>query len=179
MVLLVVALLALCAVSGVAGAVAVRRIGRRADADAPPGDEVGLVRVRALVGTGHEQLLIGLARELHLPNRAEDVPYGGLYLDSNPPLGLVVRTSSVLGRGLVAPLSVRAGHGATELTYGIVRLPDDETLHATVLDFEVQLISALRRLSPSATIRLAGTALRDLDRAMWRESAAEQRAPRR
>ena len=159
--------------------VAVRRIGRGVDADAPPGDEVGLVRVRAEVGTGFEQLLIGLTRELHLPNRPEDVPYGGLYVESNPPLGLIVRTSSAIDRGLVAPLSVRAGHGATELTYRIVRLPQDESLHATVLDFEVQLIAALRRLSPSATIRLAGTALRDLGRATWRESAAEQRAPRR
>jgi hypothetical protein len=45
-----------------------------------------------------------------------------------------------------------------------VRLPGDESVHAAVLQFELLLIEAIRRVDANADVRLVGRALRDLDR---------------
>ena len=59
---------------------------------------------------------------------------------------------------------VERGRSLTHVDYSILRLPGDDSLHAAVLQFELLLIEAVRRLDPNADVRLVGRALRDLDR---------------
>ncbi|MFD1722031.1 hypothetical protein ACFSBI_10755 [Amnibacterium endophyticum] len=178
MVFLLSALVVLGVLSAVAGLVVVRRVMGGIDEDADPGDEVGLVRLRAQVATGSEQTLVALVRELQVQRGADGVGYGELYVDADAD-GLVVRTMSVLDRGLVAPLTLRPGAHCTDVTYAIVQLPQDEALHQVALQFEARLISALRRIDADSQVRLAGTTMRDLTDGVWAPSAAQERAARR
>lgn len=178
MILLVAALVVLGAISAAAGLLLVQRVMGGIDSDAAPGEEVGLVRLRAQVATGAEQTLVALVRELQVQRGSDGAGYGELYLDPDSD-GVVVRTVSVLDRGLVAPVTLRPGTHCTEVTYAIVQLPQDEGLHAVALGFEAHLIAALRRIDASSEVRLTGTTMRDLGGAVWRTSAAQERAPRR
>jgi hypothetical protein len=133
---------------------------------APPRDEQeqGLLRVTAEIHTGWEQTLIGLIRELALPREAVDVAYGALYLESRSEHRLYVRTRSEIGRGFLGVIDIRPRRGPTQVTYGILRLPGDDKLHARVLDFELDLIAAMRRIDGNANVHLAAEALREFDR---------------
>lgn len=124
----------------------------------------GLLRVNAEVHTGWEQTLLGVTRELQLPLRAQDVGYGAFYLETRSEHRMFVRTRSEIGRGFVGAIDIHPRRGPTDLTYSILRLPGDDRLHAKVLDFELQLISAIRKIDPNANVRLAAEALREFDR---------------
>jgi hypothetical protein len=50
------------------------------------------------------------------------------------------------------------------VAYSILRLPGDDKLHARVLDFELDLIAAMRRIDANANVHLAAEALREFDR---------------
>jgi hypothetical protein len=126
--------------------------------------EQGLVRLTGEVHTGWEQTLIGLIRELRLPRDANDVAYGALYLESRSEHRMHVRTRSEIGRGFLGVIDITPRRGPTQLTYSIRRLPGDDQLHARVLDFELDLISALRRIDANANVHLAAEALREFDR---------------
>jgi hypothetical protein len=160
-------LLTLVAVVGaIAGVVVALRSGAD-DRDAPAlgdGQEEGLLRVSAEIHTGWEQTLVALVRELSLPRGAQDIAYGALYLEPRTEHRLFVRTRSEIGRGFLGAVDIRPGRGSTRVSYAIVRLPGDEQLHARVLDFELGLISAIRRIDRDANVRLAADALRELDR---------------
>jgi hypothetical protein len=155
------------ALVGAALGVLVALRGERAGAvHAPPRDEQeqGLLRVTGEIHTGWEQTLIGLIRELQLPREASDVAYGALYLESRSEHRLYVRTRSEIGRGFLGVIDIRPRRGPTEITYAIVRLPGDDGLHARVLDFELDLIAAMRRIDGNANVHLAAEALREFDR---------------
>lgn len=124
----------------------------------------GTLRVRARVHTGVEQALIGLTRSLALVGSPGDAAYGQMYLRQIGEDALEVGSRSEIGRGFRATILARPGRSATELDYAILRLPGDESLHAAVLQFELLLIEAIRRLDADADVRLVGRALRDLDR---------------
>jgi hypothetical protein len=131
-----------------------------------PGVDVtqGTVRVRAEVHTGVEQALIGIARSLSLVGREGDAAYGQLYLQQIGEGVLAVGSRSEIGRGFRATITAERGRSTTRIQYAILRLPGDEALHAAVLQFELLLIEAVRRVDPHADVRLVGRALRDLDR---------------
>lgn len=126
--------------------------------------EQGLLRVTGQIHTGWEQTLIGLIRELQLPRDPGDVAYGALYLESRTEHRLHVRTRSEIGRGFLGIIDIVPRRGPTEVTYSILRLPGDDQLHARVLDFELDLIAAMRRLDAHANVHLAAEALREFDR---------------
>ncbi|GAA2751715.1 hypothetical protein [Amnibacterium kyonggiense] len=132
----------------------------------------GTVRVRAEVHTGVEQALIGLTRSLALVGSPADAAYGQLFLQQTAVATLTVGSRSEIGRGFRALITAEPGRGATEIRYAILRLPGDETLHAAVLQFELLLIEAIRRLDANADVRLVGRALRDLDRTTGQEGGA-------
>jgi hypothetical protein len=125
----------------------------------------GTVRVRAEVHTGVEQALIGIARGLSLVGRPGDAAYGQMYLQQTDEGVLTVGSRSEIGRGFRASITAQRGRSTTHVLYAILRLPGDEALHTAVLQFELLLIEAIRRLDPHADVRLVGRALRDLDRA--------------
>jgi hypothetical protein len=155
------------AVIGAALGVLVGLRGERAGAvGAPPRDqqEQGLLRVTGEIHTGWEQTLIGLSRELRLPREAGDVAYGALYLESRNEHRLNVRTRSEIGRGFLGVIDISPRRGPTHVAYSILRLPGDDQLHARVLDFELDLIAAMRRIDANANVHLAAEALREFDR---------------
>lgn len=163
--LLLVLLVALAAVGAAVGVVvAVRAGGGGTTALRAPEGEQGLLRISAEVRTGWEQTLVGLIRELRLPRDLEGVAYGALYLEQRSEHRMAVRTRSEIGRGFLGAIDIEPRRGSTAVTYAILRLPGDEDLHARVLDLELDLISALRRIDADASIHLAADALRELGR---------------
>jgi hypothetical protein len=145
----------------VAGALVVRA-GR--SAAGAPDRAAGTLRVRADVHTGVEQALIGITRSLSLVGRPSDAAYGQMWVQQEGDDALLIGSRSELGRGFRAVIRVERGRSLTHLEYSILRLPGDESLHTAVLQFELLLIEAVRRLDPNADVRLVGRALRDLDR---------------
>ena len=165
--LLPLIILTVVAVAGAAIGVAVAlRSGQTGPKDTRLGDQQeGLLRVSAEIHTGWEQTLLGLTRELRLPRTSQDVAYGALYLEPRTEHRVFVRTRSEIGRGFVGAIDIIPRRGApTHVTYAILRLPGDEQLHARVLDFELQLISVVRKIDPRANVRLAADAIREFDR---------------
>lgn len=161
-----IALTVLAVAGATVGVIAALRSGRTGGTGQPRADqEQGLLRVTAEVHTGWEQTLIGLIRELQLPRTAQDLGYGSLYLESSTEHRMFVRTRSEIGRGFLGAIDIVPRRGPTHLTYAILRLPGDEQLQGQVLDFELRLISALRRVDPGVSVRLAADALRAFDRA--------------
>lgn len=155
------------AVVGAAIGVLIALRGERTSAvGGPPRDEQeqGLLRVTGEIHTGWEQTLIGVIRELQLPREAKDVAYGALYLESRSEHRMYVRTRSEIGRGFLGVIDITPRRGPTQLTYSILRLPGDDQLHARVLDFELDLIAAMRRIDGNANVHLAAEALREFDR---------------
>lgn len=128
------------------------------------GGEQGLLRMTAEVHTGWEQTLLGLVRELGLPRGAGELRYGQLYVETRSEQRLLVRSRSEIGRGFIGAVDLEPRRGFTRVTYAILRLPGDETLNAQVLDLELHLIGALRRIDPDVDVQLAGDALRDFNR---------------
>lgn len=124
----------------------------------------GLLRVNAEIHTGWEQTLLGIVRELYLPRSDDAVAYGALYLEPTTEHRMFVRTRSEIGRGFVGAIDIIPRRGPTRLTYAILRLPGDEVLHGRVLDFELHLISAIRKIDTNANVHLAADALREIDR---------------
>jgi hypothetical protein len=124
----------------------------------------GTLRVRADLHTGVEQVLIGISSALSISMEPRDTAYGLLYLQQVGERSLLVGSRSEIGRGFRAAIGVERRRTTTHLTYSILRLPGDESIHATVLRFELLLIEAVRRVDPNADVRLVGRALRDLDR---------------
>ena len=124
----------------------------------------GLLRLTAEVHTGWEQTLLGLIRELGLPRGAGELRYGQLYVETRTEQRLLVRSRSEIGRGFVGAIDLEPRRGLTRVTYAILRLPGDEGLHAQVLDLELHLISALRRIDRDVNVQLAADALRDFNR---------------
>jgi hypothetical protein len=154
------------AVVGAAVGVLVALRSAAAEVGAPPRDEQeqGLLRVTGEIHTGWEQTLIGLIRELRLPRDANDIAYGALYLESRSEHRMFVRTRSEIGRGFLGAIDIVPRRGPTQIAYSILRLPGDEQLHARVLDFELDLIAAMRRVDGNANVHLAAEALREFDR---------------
>ncbi len=124
----------------------------------------GTVRVEAEVHTGLEQTMVGVVRALSLVGSPGDAAYGKMFVQQADARTLLVGSRSEIGRGFRAALSLEPGRGLTRVRYAILRLPGDESLHAAVLQFELLLIEALRRLDPDVAVHLEGTALRDLER---------------
>jgi hypothetical protein len=165
--LLPLIVLTVVAVAGAAIGVLVALRSERAGAvGTPPRDEreQGLVRLTGEIHTGWEQTLIGLIRELRLPRESNDVAYGALYLESRSEHRMYVRTRSEIGRGFLGVIDITPRRGPTQVTYSIRRLPGDDQLHARVLDFELDLISAIRRIDTNSNVHLAAEALREFDR---------------
>ncbi|WP_375389556.1 hypothetical protein [uncultured Amnibacterium sp.] len=161
---LVVVLIVTCAVSAGAGvAIAVSVVGRAARVP-PPGLEAGLGRLTAEVHTGAERAAVGLVRELGLPRSPGGVEYGGFYIEMQADTGIRVRSRSMIGRGFVGSVRMSRGRRATSVVYSILRLPDDESLHVAVLGLELELVGALRRIDPEASVRLSSTAFREMKR---------------
>ena len=145
-------------------AVALRSGETRTPGTGSRNEEEGLLRVSGEIHTGWEQTLIALIRELHLPRNGADVPYGALYLESSTEHRLYVRTRSEIGRGFLGAIDLTPQRGPTRVAYSILRLPGDEHLHARVLDFELDLIAAMRRVDANANVHLAADALREFER---------------
>jgi hypothetical protein len=160
-----VALILLAVAGAVAGVVVALRSGGPGGQQSGVGDrQEGLLRVSAEIHTGWEQTLLGVIRELQLPRGAQDVAYGALYLEPRTEHRMLVRTRSEIGRGFLGAIDITPRRGPTHLTYSILRLPGDEQLHSRVLDFELQLISAVRKIDGRANVRLAAEAIREFDR---------------
>lgn len=158
------AVLAICLVSALAGVIAVVRVLPRIELAAPPEGEAGVTRLRADVHSGLEQTTIALIRELRLPHGADGASYGTLYVESAPQGGLLIRSHSMMGRGLYAVVALGASRTQTSVAYAIVRLPSDDSLHPAVHDMELTLVRALRCIDAKADIRLSSTAFRDFGR---------------
>lgn len=124
----------------------------------------GTLRVQADLHTGVEQVLIGISSALALSMSPQETSYGRLFLQQVGDRALLVGSRSEIGRGFRASIVVERHRSSTHLTYSILRLPGDESVHASVLRFELSLIEAIRRVDANADVRLVGRALRDLDR---------------
>jgi hypothetical protein len=159
----VVLLAAILGAAGVAVGVALVLLGGRAD-PARPDRATGTLRVRAELHTGVEQALLGIMRTLSLVGHPGDAAYGQMYVQPESDTRLLIGSRSEIGRGFRAVIELTRGRAATVLTYSILRLPGDDTVHAAVLQFELLLIEAIRRVDGNADVRLVGRALRDLDR---------------
>jgi hypothetical protein len=129
-----------------------------------PDRTAGTLRVRAELHTGVEQALLGVMRTLSLVGRPGDAAYGQMFVQPDGDTRLLIGTRSEIGRGFRAVIEFERGRSTTSVTYSIVRLPGDESVHAAVLQFELLLIEAIRRVDANADVRLVGRALRDLDR---------------
>lgn len=151
------------AVGAAVGIVLVLRAGRPRTGAADVA--AGTIRVRAEVHTGLEQAMLGIVRSLALVGSPQDAAYGRIWAQQEDDHHLVVGSRSEIGRGFRAVIGLQRGRSRTHVEYAITRLPSDESLHAAVLQFELLLIEALRRLDPNVDVRLLGTALRDLERA--------------
>lgn len=161
-----IVLTAVAVIGAAIGVLVALRSAAAGEAGGPPRDqqEQGLLRVTGEIHTGWEQTLIGLIRELQLPRNVNDIPYGALYLESRSEHRMYVRTRSEIGRGFLGAIDITPRRGPTRIAYSILRLPGDEQLHARVLDFELDLISAMRRVDRNADVHLAAEALREFDR---------------
>ncbi len=157
-------MVAICLVSAIVGVIAAVRVVRRVDGAETVATEAGVTRLRAEVHSGLEQTTIALTRELQLPRGVEGAAYGTMYLEPAAQGGLLIRSHSMIGRGLHAVVTMRAGHGRTSVAYSVVRLPNDDSLHPAVHDLELTLVRALRRIDPRADIRLSSTAFREFGR---------------
>ena len=135
----------------------------RSSAESPETTE-GTLRVRAELHTGVEQAVIGIARSLALAQSPAEASYGRLYLQQLGDTSLLVGSRSEIGRGFRAAITIDRRRSTSQLSYSILRLPGDDAVHALVLQFELLLIEAIRRVDPNADVRLVGRALRDLDR---------------
>lgn len=140
----------------------VLRAGRVVDGE--PETTEGTLRVRAELHTGVEQVMIGVASALALAGGPDQAGYGRLYLQQVGDTSMLVGSRSEIGRGFRAAISLERRRSTTHLGYAILRLPGDDSVHAAVLQFELLLIEAIRRVDPNADVRLVGRALRDLDR---------------
>lgn len=161
----IVLLLVAVALGAVGAGVAVALVfaAGRVTAGAPDTTE-GTLRVRAELHTGVEQVLIGVVSALALARSAEGAQYGRLYLEQLGDTSLLVGSRSEIGRGFRAAITVERRRSTTHLAYAILRLPGDDSIQSAVLQFELHLIGAVRRVDPNADVRLVGRALRDLDR---------------
>ena len=162
--LLPVVLTAIAVAGAVVGIAVALRSGGSDRAPGSLGGQQGLLRMTAEVHTGWEQTLLGLVRELGLPRGAGELRYGQLYVETRSEQRLLVRSRSEIGRGFVGAIDLDPRRGLTRVTYAILRLPGDEALHAQVLDLELLLISALRRIDRNVNVQLAADALRDFNR---------------
>ncbi|MGN6744470.1 MAG: hypothetical protein ACTHJL_14425 [Amnibacterium sp.] len=161
---LLIVLAVLAILGAAAGVFAALRAGGPGDrARRATGSERGLVRITAAVHTGWEQTLVGLVRELGLPREATDLRYGQLYLDVQDEHRSLVRSRSEIGRGFLGAIDLTPGTSITRFTYGILRLPGDEDLNSLVLDLELRIVAALRRIDPGVELQLSADALRNLD----------------
>ena len=144
------------------GVVLVVRSGRPIPGVPDPGS--GTLRVRADLHTGVEQAMVGIMRTLSLVGGPNDAAYGQMYVQPAGDRQLIIGSRSEIGRGFRALIDMERGRSLTHVSYSIVQLPSDDSLHAAVLQFELLLIEAIRRVDPNADVRLVGRALRDLDR---------------
>ena len=135
-------------------------------------DGRGLLRLTAEVHTGWEQTIIGLLHELGLPRSTEGLRYGQLYVETGTEHLLRVRSRSEIARGFLGAIEVRPARRLTAVTYTIVRLPPDDDLQWRVLDLELELVAALRRIDRHVDLQLSAGTLRELQRA---QSAGEER----
>jgi hypothetical protein len=129
-----------------------------------PDTTAGTLRVRAELHTGVEQALLGIMRTLSLVGRPGDAAYGQMFVQPESDTRLLIGSRSEIGRGFRAVIMFARGRSTTSVTYSILRLPGDESIHAAVLQFELLLIEAIRKVDANADVRLVGRALRDLDR---------------
>ena len=134
----------------------------------PPGrsatrSDPGLLRLTAELHTGWEQTLIGLSRELGLPRQVGDVAYGNLYLQTDSEQRVLIRSRSEIGRGFIGVTDLHTDRRVTRVRYSIRRLPGDDQVRGRVLELEVRLVAALRRIDPDAIVQLTGTAQHELD----------------
>jgi hypothetical protein len=174
-----VALLVLTAVLGAAsivvGLTVVRRSTVGASQAGSPGLQRGLPRLVAELHTGPEQVLVALARELPIERGVAELAYGQLYWEAVGDERLVIRSHSMIGRGLIAVVDLRRQPSSTVLRFAVIRLPGDDEVREALLRFEVALVGVLRRIDPRASVRLSGASLRDVDR-MLEEHGAHTRA---
>lgn len=158
-----VALLAALALAGAGAGIVLAFSGHGRTTSAGPA-EPGLLRITATVHTGWEQTLIGLYRELGLPREPDGLSYGALYLESQNEQRLLIRSRSEIGRGFIGVAELHPGRRATIVRYTIRRLPGDERVRDRVLDLELDLITALRRIDRDVEVQLTGGTLRELER---------------
>ncbi len=154
--------------AGVGVALAVSGAGLRSRGDGQR--DTGLLRVTAEVHTGWEQTLLGLYRELGLPRQPDGLAYGALYVEPQNEQRLLLRSRSEIGRGFLGAADIQPGRRSTTVRYTILRLPGDDRVRDRVLDLELQIITALRRIDRDVEVQLSGGALRELERES--ESAA-------
>ena len=129
-----------------------------------PDTASGTTRVRAEVHDGLEQTMLGIVRALAVVGTPSDAAYGRIWAQQTDDRHLLVGSRAEAGHGFRAVIGLTRGRGRTDVEYAITRLPGGDALHSAVLQFELLLIEALRRLDPDADVRLLGTALRDLER---------------
>jgi hypothetical protein len=125
--------------------------------------ERGLLRITASVHTGWEQTVLGLIREIGLPLEPTDLSYGRLYLQRVTEERTLIRSRSEIGRGFLGAIDITPARGATRVQYAILRLPGDDRINTAVLDLELRLVTALRRVDAHVDLQLSADALRNLD----------------
>ena len=167
-----VLLLAVLALGGAAAGIVVAFTGHGRSTSSSP-SEPGLLRITAAVHTGWEQTLIGLYRELALPRQPDGLSYGEFYLESQNEQRLLIRSRSEIGRGFIGVTELHPGRRATIVRYTIRRLPGDEQLRDRVLDLELDLITALRRIDRDVEVQLTSGTLRELERQQQTEAAPD------
>lgn len=125
--------------------------------------ERGRLRITAAVHTGWEQTVLGFIREIGLPLEPTDLPYGRLYLQRVTEERTLIRSRSEIGRGFLGAIDIVPARGFTRVQYAILRLPGDDRLNTAVLDLELRIVTALRRVDAHVDLQLSADALRNLD----------------
>jgi hypothetical protein len=111
-------------------------------------------RISADVRSGEEQVMIRLTRSLTIAVGRDQVGYGEIYVVSSTDDVIKLASRSEIGRGFDGEIRLHRGRRGTVAEYFLLRLPDDETLHARVLRLERQIAEALRGMDDEAEVRM-------------------------
>lgn len=112
-----------------------------------------LARLTAEVHAGEEQVLIHVARSLGLPTGRDDVGYGEIYVSGSAGSTMKLSSRSEIGRGFDAEVRVHRTRRASVAEYFVLRVPGDETVLQRIAALDDELVTAIRELDPSATVR--------------------------
>jgi hypothetical protein len=110
-------------------------------------------RVSSEVHAGAEQVLIHLARTLHVATGRAEVGYGEIYIAGSAGDSMRLASRSEIGRGFDGEVRVHRTRRGTAAEYFILRMPGDDALHQRIAELDEEIADALLAIDPTAQVR--------------------------